>query len=72
MVSIKGLLWAHTFYHGNGCCDRKCSLTKGLFINGIIVCRRLCYVWGIMRWGYRQVWKMVKCSGRKEPEGECQ
>ena len=34
--------------------------------------RRSCFVWGIIKCGYGQVWKMEKCSEKKGPEGECQ
>ena len=33
-------------YHGNGCSDRRCD---GWFINGVAVCRRSYFVWGIIK-----------------------
>ena len=33
-------------YHGNGCSDRRC---EGWFINGVVVCKRSCFVWGIIK-----------------------
>ena len=49
-------------YHGNGCSDRRC---EGWFINGVVACRRSCFVWRIIKWGHGQVWEMDKCSGRR-------
>ena len=55
-------------YHGNACSDRRC---EEWFINGVAVGRQPCFVWGIIRCGYGQVWAMEKCSGMKKPEDEC-
>ena len=30
----------------DGCSDRRC---EGWFINGVVVCRRSCFVWGIIK-----------------------
>ena len=55
-------------YHSNTCSDRKC---EGWFINTVVVWRRSCFVWGIIKLDYGQVWEIEKCSGRKGPAGEC-
>ena len=54
-------------YHGNGCFDGR---YEGWFIDGIVVCKRSCFVWEIIKWGYGKVWEIEKCSGRKGSEGE--
>ena len=56
LVSIKGMLWVHL------CFDRRC---EGCFINGV-VCKRPCFVWGIIRWGYRQVQVMEKMQYKEQ------
>ena len=33
-------------YHGNGCSDGRC---EGSFINGVVLCRRSCFVWGTIK-----------------------
>ena len=32
-------------YHSNGCSDR----CEGWFINGVVICRQYCFVWGIIK-----------------------
>ena len=49
-------------YHGNGCSDRRC---EGWFINGVVVCKRSCFVWGIIKWGFGQVWVMENATEGK-------
>ena len=34
------------------------------------LCRRSCFVWGIIKCGYGQVCEMEKCNRRKGSEGE--
>ena len=34
------------FYHGSGCSGRRC---EEWLINGVFVCRRYCFVWGIIK-----------------------
>ena len=54
----------------------KLMFTKGLlwlhFGNICLNMQTICFVWRIIKRGYRQVWEMKKYSGRKGSEGECQ
>ena len=68
LVSIKGLLWVHFFYHGKRRFERRCDCW---FTNGDVMCIWLTFVWGIIRRGHGQVWTMQKSSERKDSENEC-
>ena len=50
-------------YHSNGCSDRR---YEGWFINGIVVCRPLCLLRGIIKLGYGKVLAVEKIQWKEE------